>query len=123
MSFNVSGLLTVPLFIEGQREMSVACDDGNFSSPKSSQEGVAFPFGRRTRFQTKCGAEILRATLVTPPPFGHPLYEQRGSWLFHRVRRDALQREVPGDLLLECRIGAEHDLVPLDHGRGVALAL
>ena len=35
--------------------MSVACDDGNFSSPKSSQEGVAFPFGRRTRFQTKCG--------------------------------------------------------------------
>ena len=22
----------------------------------------------------------LRATLVTPPPYGHPLYEQRGSW-------------------------------------------
>ena len=35
--------LIVPLFIEGQREMSVACDDGNFSSPKSSQEEVAFP--------------------------------------------------------------------------------
>ena len=34
---------------------TAACDDGNFSSPKSSQEGVAFPFGRRTRFQTKCG--------------------------------------------------------------------
>ena len=22
----------------------------------------------------------LRATLVTPPPYGHPLYNQRGSW-------------------------------------------
>ena len=22
----------------------------------------------------------LRATLVTPPPYGHPLYKQRGSW-------------------------------------------
>ena len=31
--------------------MSVACDDGSFSSPKSSQEGVAFgPFGRLTSF-------------------------------------------------------------------------
>ena len=64
--------------------MSVACDDGSFSSPKSSQEGVAFsPFGRRTRFQTKCGEklqfDILRATLITPPPYGHPLYKQRGS--------------------------------------------
>ena len=77
--FKANILLTVPLFIEGQREMSVACDDGSFSSPKSSQEGVAFPFGRRTRFQTKCGAEILRATLVTPPPCGHPLYKQRES--------------------------------------------
>ena len=37
-SFNFQ---TVPLFIEGQRGMSVACDDGSFSSPKSSQEGVA----------------------------------------------------------------------------------
>ena len=63
--------------------MSVACDDGSFSSPKSSQEGVAFPFGRRTRFQTKCGEKpqiyMLRASLVTPPPFGHPLYKQRGA--------------------------------------------
>ena len=41
---------TVPLFIEGQREMSVACDDGSFSSPKSFQEGVVFPFERRTTF-------------------------------------------------------------------------
>ena len=37
-SFNFQ---TVSLFIEGQRGMSVACDDGSFSSPKSSQEGVA----------------------------------------------------------------------------------
>ena len=22
----------------------------------------------------------LRALLVTPPPYGHPLYTQRGSW-------------------------------------------
>ena len=56
----------------------------SFSSPKSSQEGVVFPLRPRTRFQTKCGVHpivdiLLRATLVTPPPFGHPLYEQRGS--------------------------------------------
>ena len=56
-----------PLFIEGQREMSVACDDKNFSSPKSSQGGSCLsldfsPFGRRPKgsagercFQTKCG--------------------------------------------------------------------
>ena len=41
-----------------------------------------------------------------------------GNGLRHRLRRDALQREVLGDLLLECRIGTEHDLVALDHGRG-----
>ena len=34
---------------------------------------LPFPYGRRTRFQTKCGVLIiqiflLRATLVTPPP-------------------------------------------------------
>ena len=34
--FIVNALQTPPLFIEGQREMSVACDDGNFSFPKSS---------------------------------------------------------------------------------------
>ena len=44
---------TVPLFIEGQREMSVACDDGSFSSPKSFQEGVVFPFERRTTFPSE----------------------------------------------------------------------
>ena len=114
LSFNVCGLLTVPLFIEGQRGMSVACDDGNFSSPKSSQEGVAFPFGRRTCFQTKCGAEILRATLVTPPPFGHPLYEQRGSWLLHRLTRYSFQGEAASDVRFELYLGAEHDLVSLD---------
>ena len=53
---------TVPLFIEGQREMSVACDDGSFSSPKSSQEGVAFPFGRRTTFLS----EARRKTAFRP---------------------------------------------------------
>ena len=80
----VSALQNPPLFIEGQREMSVACDDENFSSPKSSQEGVAFPFGRRTRFQTKCGVLIiqtflLRATLVTPPPLrGTPSINRGG---------------------------------------------
>ena len=58
---NVYSIRTRPLFIEGQREMSVACDDGNFSFPKSSQEGVAFPFGRRTRFQTKCGEHIKQS--------------------------------------------------------------
>ena len=59
--------------------MSVACDDGSFSSPKSSQEGVAFPFGRRTRFQTKCGVELLRVTLVTPPPlWGTPSINRGG---------------------------------------------
>ena len=31
--------LIVPLFVEGQREMSVGCGDENFSSPKSSQGG------------------------------------------------------------------------------------
>ena len=41
--------------------MSVACDDGNFSSPKSSQEGVAFPFGRRTRFPSAARRKILGA--------------------------------------------------------------
>ena len=74
--------------------MSVACDDGSFSSPKSSHEGVlglaerkhclslwpANYVSKRSFSETKCGAETLRATLVTPPPCGHPLYKQRGSW-------------------------------------------
>ena len=28
----------------------------------------------------KTPSNSLRATLVTPPPCGHPLYKQRGSW-------------------------------------------
>ena len=44
-----------PSVYRGATRESVACDDGNFSSPKSSQEGVAFPFGRRTRFQAQRG--------------------------------------------------------------------
>ena len=80
--------------------MSVGCDEGNFSFPEECclllisagwytqaiARVLAFPFGRRTRFQTKCGVLINRslsllATLVTPPPCGHPLYKQRGSLL------------------------------------------
>ena len=52
-----------PSVYRGATRESVACDDGNFSFPKSSQEGVAFPFGRRTRFQTKCG-EIHKAEQI-----------------------------------------------------------
>ena len=38
--------------------------------------------------------------------------------LLHRVRRDALQREVLLDLLFEGGVGAEHDAVALDVARG-----
>ncbi len=38
--------------------------------------------------------------------------------LRHRLRRDALQREVRSHGLLECRIGAEHDLVTANHRGG-----
>ena len=38
--------------------------------------------------------------------------------LRHRLRRYALQREVRSHGLFQCGIGAEHDLVPLDHRGG-----
>ena len=43
------------------------------------------------------GSETLRATLVTPPPCGHPLYEQRGSWLC--VADGNILKAVVGKLL------------------------
>ena len=68
--------------------MSVACDDGSFSSPKSSQEGVAFPFGRRTRFQTEFQRNEVRSISTTRyaynslrfTMFRSSLYKQRDSW-------------------------------------------
>ena len=84
--------------------MSVGCDDENFSSPKSFQGGSCLsldfrPFAftakadasgvdlkvRPANVVSKRSAEkklqidILRASLITPPPYGHPLYKQRGS--------------------------------------------
>ena len=46
---------------------------------------VKLPEGATQRLETMLdGLEThldpLRATLVTPPPYGHPLYKQRGSW-------------------------------------------
>ena len=56
----VSALQNPPLFIEGQREMSVACDDGSFSSPKSSHEGVAFPLRPANTFPN----EVRRKSVI-----------------------------------------------------------
>ena len=71
--------------------MSVACDDGSFSSPKSSQEGVAFPLTSApsgvdlkvrpaNTFPNEVRSKITtRYTCNAPAPLGHPLSKQRGS--------------------------------------------
>ena len=49
---------------------------------------VKLPEGATQRLETMLDGleemqtrlDPLRATLVTPPPYGHPLYKQRGSW-------------------------------------------
>ena len=48
-------------------------------------EEVSLPEGAIQRLETMLDGldthlDPLRATLVTPPPYGHPLYKQRGSW-------------------------------------------
>ena len=51
-------------------------------------EEIALPEGAAERLESmldeleemKTHLNPLRATLVTPPPCGHPLYKQRGSW-------------------------------------------
>ena len=64
--------------------MSVACDDGSFSSPKSSHEGVAFPLRPANTFPNEVRSVnnqifLLRATLVTPPPLrGTPSINRGG---------------------------------------------
>ncbi len=43
------------------------------------------------------GSDTLRTSLVTPPPCGHPLYKQRGSWI--AAANGNILRAVVGKLL------------------------
>ena len=64
--------------------MSVACDDGSFSSPKSSHEGVAFPlrpantFPNEVRSVNNTDLFTTRYACNAPTSSRHPLYKQRG---------------------------------------------
>ena len=75
--------------------MSVACDDGSFSSPKSSQEGVAFPYGRRTRFQTEFQRNEVRSISTTRYAYNSLRFTMFRSSLYKQ--RDSMQTAFPPD--------------------------
>ena len=94
---------TLPLFIEGQL---AATPSANFS------DGKIFVFVNViVSFELMSSGCLSSGKLKNSPT--------QKLTLRHRLRRDALQRELLSHLVLEASIGAEDDAVSLDHLRGL----
>ena len=71
----------VPTELRKDKEAIIAlCGniDEEVSLPEGAIQRLEAMLDGLEEMQTRL--DPLRATLVTPPPYGHPLYKQRGSW-------------------------------------------